>query len=169
MSTMRRLWVPVLAALLVAMLIGPGVVTAAESRATTGKIMIPAASFIPTTGYWDYTNNGSVLYMNSGSGTFTAPLVFPVPEVNIRKIILYAYDNTGAGALCVILYRASAPTGGKLTLGQDCTTDSRANPQVISTTAISPRRVNTALVGPYLWVSIPDGTAFYGVSVLYSY
>ncbi|MFH1329360.1 MAG: hypothetical protein ABIJ48_01680 [Actinomycetota bacterium] len=169
MSTMRRLWVPVLAALLVAALIGPGVVSAAEPRATTGKIMIPAAAFIPTDDNHDYSNNGASLWTISASGNFTAPLTFPVPVVNIRKIVLYAYDNTGAGPLCARVYRASPPTAGQLHLGFVCTTDSPVSPQVVSTTAISPRRVNTAVTGPYLWVSIADGTTFLGVSVLYSY
>ncbi|MFH1329359.1 MAG: hypothetical protein ABIJ48_01675 [Actinomycetota bacterium] len=169
MSTMRRLWVPVLAALLVAVLIGPGVVTAAEPRATTGKIMIPTASFTPTTDNLDYSNLGLMLYMNSGSGRFLAPLVFPVQEVNIRKIVLYAYDYSGTGQVCATVFRASPPTAGQLNLGGVCTTDSTADPQTPSTSVISPRRVNTAVTGPYLWVSIDSGLVFYGVSVLYNY
>ena len=169
MSTMRRLWVPVLAALLVALLVGPGVVTAAEPRATGGKIMIPAAAFIPTSDNWDYANNGSTLYTISGSGGFTAPLVFPVPVVKIKKIILYAYDNSGAGQVCATLYRSSPPIANELSLGSVCTSDSTARPQAPSTTAISPRQVNTAVTAPYLWINIDSGTQVYGVSVLYSY
>ncbi|MFH1331642.1 MAG: hypothetical protein ABIJ48_13510, partial [Actinomycetota bacterium] len=156
-------------ALLVAMLIGPGVVTAAEPRATTGKIMIPAAAFIPTNDNWNYANNGSMLFTVSGSGIFTAPLTFPVPVVNIRRITLYAWDNSGTGQVCATVYRAYPPTAGQLNLGGVCTGDSTAVPQVVSTTVISPRRVNTAVTGPYLNVYIADGTTFYGVSVLYSH
>ena len=164
----RRLRVPLLVALLVAMLVGPGVVTAAEPRATGGKVMIPAAAFSPTNDNWDYYNNGYALNTVSGYGEFTAPLVFPVPVVKIKKIILYAYDND-AGQVCATVYRASPPTAIELWLGQACTTDSTANPQVVSTTAISPRQVNTAVTGPYLWVTTNPGMQFYGVSVLYSY
>ncbi|MFH1331641.1 MAG: hypothetical protein ABIJ48_13505 [Actinomycetota bacterium] len=169
MSTMRRLWVPLLAALLVAVLIGPGVVTAAEPRATTGKIMIPAAAFVPTSDNWDYINHGYFLTMDSGSGVFNAPLVFPVPVVNIRKVILYAYDNSGTGQVCAWVYRASPPTASVVQQDSVCTSDSTANPQVVRTTAISPRRVNTAVTGPYLTVTLHPGTFLFGVSVLYSY
>ncbi|MFH1329772.1 MAG: hypothetical protein ABIJ48_03835 [Actinomycetota bacterium] len=173
MTASRRLWVPVLVGLLVAVLLGvPGsgdqAQAALESRAG-GKIMIPAAAFIPNSDNWDFDNSGYYLEMSSGNGVFTAPLLFPVPVVNIKKIILYAYDNSGTGQVYAAVYRASPPTSNEIHLGSVWTTDSTANPQVVSTSAISPRRVNTALVGPYLWVTIGPGTRFFGVSVLYSY
>ena len=172
MTLTRKFTTPLLAGLLVAALLGmsrggDSAIAAPQAR-TGGKIMIPAAAFIPTTDNWDYANNGSTLYTISSGGGFTAPLVFPVPVVKIKKIILYAYDNS-TGEVCATLYRSSPPIANELWLGNVCTTDSTANPQVVSTTAISPRQVNTAVTGPYLWVSIGDGTNLYGVSVLYSY
>jgi hypothetical protein len=47
---------------------------------------------------------------------------------------------------------------------------SQTDPQVFSTTAISPRLVKTANHGSYLWLLVPDGdTRLYGVRVTYSY
>jgi len=170
MSMIRKWWLPLLVAALVAVLIGPSAVTAAEPRAVTGKLMIPAASFIPNSDNLDYGNSGYYLSFNSGSGTFTAPLVFPVQTVRIKKITLYAYDN-GAGHVYAGLYRASPPGGDEINLGSVITVDSGTDPQTRSTTAISPRQVNTAVAAPYLWVTLtaPGSLRLYGVAVLYSY
>jgi hypothetical protein len=172
MARTNRIWIPVLVGSLVAVLLGPtggGAAAAAEPRVTTTSIMIPAAAFIPTYNS-DYFSMGSYLSMASGSGSFTVPLSFPVPIVNIKKITVYAYDNTGAASVCVSLYRAR-PTGASEDFaGEVCTADSAAVPQAVYTTTIYPSRVNTAFHAPYLWVVIsgPD-VKLYGVKVNYSY
>jgi len=170
MFTIRRLWLPLLVAALVAVLIGPSTVTAAEPRAVTGKLMIPAASFIPNSDGVDYDNSGYYLSLGSGSGSFTAPLVFPVQTVRIKKITLYAYDN-GMGNVYAGLYRASPPGGDEINLGSVITVDSSADPQTASTTVVNPRQVNTAVAAPYLWVTLtaPGSLRLYGMAVLYSY
>jgi len=106
------------AALVVAMLAAvPGnsdqAMAAKEPRATFGKVMVPAAAFIPTSDDWDYSSEGYFLKTLSGIGSFTAPLSFPVPVVRIRKITLYALDNTAGGSVCVELYRADPRTAGE--------------------------------------------------------
>ncbi len=171
MTRTNRLWIPVLVGLLVAALLGPtggGAVTAAEPRIATGSIMIPAAAFIPTYNS-DYFSMGSYLAVASGSGSFTAPLSFPVPIVNIKKITAYAYDNSGGASVCVSLYRARPIDASEDYAGQVCTVNASA-PQYASTTVISPRRVNTAFHAPYLWVVLsgPD-VNLYGVKIAYSY
>jgi len=169
MTRMRRLWVPVLVGLLVAVLLGPAGVTATEPRVTTASIMIPASAFSPTMDDLDYENRGFRLQVTSASGAFFAPLSFPVPVVNIKKITLYAYDNDGLKEVCVTLYRARPADAAEDTTGQVCTLDGSA-PQYASTTLISPRRVTTASQGAYLWVSIGGpGLWLYGVKVNYSY
>jgi len=168
---MKKLWVP----LLVAVLMGPAgsAVTAAEPRVTTQSIMIPAAAFAPSADTFAYLNNGWM--MKGTSGVFVAPLHFPAPAVNIRKLTIYAYDHVSSGGqitdVCAYLGR-SVPAAADVTMqGQVCTFGtSDTDPQVFSTTAISPRRANTAVHGSYLWVLIPAGDArFYGVKVTYSY
>lgn len=172
MATIRRMWVPALLAALVVGLIGPSVVSAVEPRATTKKVMIPAAAFIATTDQWDYSNNGVNLSMMSGSGNFTAPIPFNVPasRVSIKKIVLYAYDDDGGDTVCVYLYRAEPTLAMESFSGQVCTSDSNLTPQAIETSAIYPRLVNTGLHGAYLWVNL-SGTSviFYGAVVSYSY
>jgi len=171
MARTNRLWIPVLVGLLVAALAGPtagGAATAVEPRITTASIMIPAGAFIPTENS-DYFNYGEYLAVASGSGSFTAPLSFPVPIVNIKKITAYAYDNSGGASVCVSLYRARPIDASEDYTGQVCTVDASA-PQYATTTVIDPRRANTAFHAPYLWVVISGPTVeLYGVKINYSY
>jgi hypothetical protein len=172
MARMNRVWFPLLVGLLVAGLlgVGGGGAVAAEPRVTTASIMIPAAAFIPAEDGYDYTNNGMDLYVTSGYGVFTYALPFPVPVVNIKKITLYGYDNTGAADVCVTLYRARPVDFSEDNAGQVCTTVSATAPQAVYTTTIDPRRVTTASQGAYLWVSLNGpGVTLYGVKVNYSY
>jgi hypothetical protein len=171
----KKLWVVLLVALLVGTLTGSvgGLVGATEPRLTTQSIMIPAAAFIPSADTFEYLNNGWLI--ESAPGAFVAPLHFPVPEVAIRKVTLYAYDHVSTGGqiidVCVYLARSAPASAAVITQGEVCTFGSSAtDPQIFSTTAISPRSVNTAVHGSYLWVVTPDGdTRFYGVKVTYSY
>lgn len=172
----RRLWVPALVGLLVAGLLGSdggaGAVAAGGARVTTGKIMIPAAAFTPTDETWDYYNTGSHLRMLAGGGSFLAVIPFPVPEASIRRITLYAYDETNGSDICVQILRSS-PAAGDFTAvaGQVCTSGtSPTNPQVQYTTGISPRAMNTERQGPFLFLSITGpGPKFYGVQVSFGY
>ena len=172
MARTRRLWIPVLVGLLVggALGVGGGGAVAAEPRITTASIMIPAAAFIPDLDDCDYDNGGYSLEVTSGTCGFIAPLSFPVPVVNIKKITLYAYDNDDSSQVCVKLYRARpADASQDSTGGSLCTLDASA-PQAPYKTAINPRRVNTASQGAYLWVRLYSPTvALYGVKVTYSY
>ena len=169
----RRRWIPVLVALLVAVLLGPaggGAVTAVEPRTVTASIMIPAAALVPITDGYDYVNNGYDLYVGSDHGYFTAPVLFPVPLVSIRRITLYAWDDSADAYICVWLYRATPAAAGEGSQGQACTTNSAADPQAPYGTATRPRQVNTAFHGSYLWVRISaPGVRLYGVKVTYAY
>ena len=116
----RRLWVPLLVAVLVAGVlgVGGGGAVAVEPRVTTRSIMIPAGAFIPTEDDNDYMSNGIALSVESGVGRFTAPILVPVPVVNIKKITLYAYDNDAADTLCVYMYRAAPGTADEVGMGR---------------------------------------------------
>jgi len=162
------------AGLLVAALLGiPGdsdQAVAKEPRATIGRIMVPASAFTPTRDDWDYQNLGWELRaFGVTSRFFTAALWFPESVVTIRKITLIAYDATASASACVNLYRAQPLTGDESLMGSMCTADSPDNPQKVATTAISPRRVNTAVHGPYLWLAVGQGVYVYGVQVVYTY
>jgi len=172
MVRMKRLWVPVLVGLLVAGVlgVGGGGAVAVEPRLTTASIMIPAAAFIPTTDNWDYSTGGNYLAVSGGNSGFSAPVSFPVPVVSIKKITLYAYDNTNLSAVCASPYRANPAAATQVLQGIICTSGaSTLDPQVLITTAISPRRVNTAIHGAQLWVDLGPGTKFYGVKVTYTH
>jgi hypothetical protein len=176
--TSRRLWVPVLAALvgalLAVMLVGPlgarGNAGAVEPRTTNRTITIPAGAFSPTDETYAFTNYGSQLWVDSGGGNFAAPLFFEAAEVTIRKITLYAYDN-GLGEVCVTLYRTIPATGGEAEMGQACSTSADVTVRAFTQTTLSPRRI-TGAYGPYLWLDLPgDDTMyrFYAVRITYSY
>ena len=168
----RRLWVPVLAGLLVAGLLGAGGggAAAAEPRAATASIMIPAAAFTPAGSGIHYVSSGATLALDSGQGGFAAPLSFPAPVVNIKKITLYAYDYTASALISAGVYRSRPSDGEDDYAGSIATVDSPADPQVVSLTAISPRRVTTATHGPFLWIWFTgSGVRLYGVKVTYTY
>lgn len=165
MALTRRLWAPVLVGLLVAGLLGPAAGTAVEPRTVTASIMVPVAAFTPSGDNWDYDNYGDSLVMGTGPGAFAAPLSFPVPEVSIKRITLYAQRG-----ICVHLFRARPAAGVAEHTGTACTADDTSATQTVYTTTISPRQVNTAFHSPYLWVyfSAPN-VVFYGVKVTYTY
>jgi hypothetical protein len=172
MGRIRLLSTAVLLALLVALSLSlpgeRGQAGAAEPRTVTGNIMVPAAAFAPTAEDGDFSNNGFVL----GAGEFVnlvAPLSFPVQTVNILKMTLYAQDTSAPGDICVRLFYAYPPGGGAAWAGEVCTANNPANPQAVSSTAISPHRVNTAVRGPFLWAMVHPGTGLYGVKITYSY
>jgi hypothetical protein len=168
MSRIHRLSIPMMLAALVAVLIGPSMVTATAAASVTERVMIPAAAFIPTTDGWDYNNNGYYLDMSSGSGNFAAPLTFPAQQVRMTRITLYAWDN-GTGQACATLYRAEPTEADESNQGQVCTTDSSADPQKVSTGTQFPRFANTGMQMPYLWVSLSGDATLYGVAVTYTY
>jgi len=174
MTRTRILSTALLLALLVAVLLSlpgeGGQAGAVEPRVATGKIMIPAAAFIPAASWMSYT--GGAFLMTPDTASFFAPLAFPVPVVNIQGITVYATDLQPDDSVCVYLYRSSPIHGreGIRFQGQACTADSSADPQAVSNLRrISPTLVNTAVHGSYLWASVTGGSFMYGVQVTYSY
>ncbi len=160
-----------LVALLIAVLLGSvgGVVTAAEPRLITASIMVPAGAFIPVRTTDAYQNAGTLLWTDAG-GDFLAPITFPVPIVNIRRITLYSLDTGSAGEVCVGLYRTRPRQGSEETAAFGlCSTDSLNDPGVGYTTEIAPRRVNTATQSAMLSVSMFGEVGLRGVKVTYTY
>lgn len=181
MSTIRRLWMPVLVAALVGalgavVLIGPlgageQAQAVVEPRTTvTRTITIPAAAFSPMDDNTDFFNNSASLITVSGSGEFIAPIFFEAPEVIIRKLTLFAYDGGGAD-VCVKLLRIPPLTADGELMGEACSTGAAFGVRSFTQTSLSPRRI-TGGYGPALWLSLPgnsSGWAFYGVRIIYSY
>ena len=177
MRLRKRLWAVLLVGVLVAgLLVGFGdgdEAVAKQPRATYDRIMISAAAFVPATDSADYTNYGDYLRVSNGVRGFTAPLSFPVPVVNIRRITFFAYDATWSDEVCVNLHRSSPAAGTAVPAGGRCTRNRTALPQKVGIPDLSPRRVNTAVHGSYLFLSMegkpPSGSFFWGVEVLYSH
>jgi hypothetical protein len=86
-------------------------------------LMIPPAAFSASSDNIDYFNSGSNLEINSGNGSFVAPVYLP-PGANIRLIKLFAYDVNVINNLCAFLYESNPKTGGKTKLKEVCTTGS---------------------------------------------
>ena len=149
---------------------------AADPRTmVTRTITVPAAAFAPATDNFDYSNYGHRLVSNSGSARFSAPLYFEAPTVIVRRLTLYAYDNSMAGDLCVTLYRTIPSIGSETSMGEVCSTDAFLDdPRVFVQRTLDYRTI-TGAYGPYLYLNIPGplsgavGYAFYDVKVTYSY
>nr|MCU0280548.1 hypothetical protein [Acidimicrobiia bacterium] len=158
--------------LLVAVLVGPGMAAGAGPRTTVVEsIMIHNTEFSPFDSNQDYSA-GQRLETYGGTGRFTAPIPLPATVVSIRRITLYAYDNSANADVSLSLYR-SAPAQGDafVELGGVATVGAvETDPQVQYTTAISPRTVDRSRFSLFLWLRVPEpGLKVYGVKVTYSY
>ena len=173
MARIRMLSTALLLALLVTVALSVpgdgGQAAAVEPRTVTASLMIPAAAFTPTNSNFGYAFTNRELVATGGFAYFVAPLTFPVPVVDIQRLTLYAFDNGAGASVAVDLYRTE-PAGATFRYtGGVFTADSPNDPQVVSSTAFNPRRVNTALHGAYLRLYLVPGLMFYGVKVQYSY
>ena len=149
----------------------PQAVAAAEPRLTTRTVTIPAVAFAPTNDAVDYYRRGTELRIESGSGTFTAPLSFEVPVVTIRKVTFCAVD-AGSGNLILGLYRDQPAAEQTLQLGEVYTTGSSWSMQVVTLSNLSSRRITGAygaFLSVYLPGTYPNGYKFIGAKVTCSY
>ena len=142
---------------------------APEPRTTTYRMVVPAAAFIPAYPDFGYVQGGEYLSSLTSFAAFIAPIQFPYPVVTIKAITLYAYDN-GSQDFILHLGRTRPATGtGAITAILKSTGQSATDPRAFTTTAISPRVINSASHGAYLALFPPPGTAykFYGVTIRY--
>jgi hypothetical protein len=172
----RMLSTALLLALLVAVLLSvPGEgeqAGAVEPRTVTARIMIPAAAF------YDEAHDGDFLSVSWTNYTtvFLAPVEFPVQQVTVRGITMYAADrDSTASKICASLYRTRPAQGSNGTKVQSsvCTTENDADPQIVANRLrISDGAVNTAVNGSYLRVTfgpVIGGLKLYGVQITYAY
>lgn len=169
MAWLRRALTPVLVGLLALVLVGaPGAAGRAERQTVVGRIMIPAAAFVPVDGDngWSSPDGNRLM----GEGKFRAPVEFPVPSVNVRRITLYASDWSAVMNVCAHLFRSTPATGAFVETGFTCTQyPSPGDPQATFTTDISPRRVDTRVHGSFVVVHLYSSLSLYGVQVVYAY
>lgn len=142
-----------------------------EPRATvTRTITVPAGGFGTIDEAQDFLNEGNVLYMQVGSGYFTAPLFFEAPVVTVKRVTLYAYDS-GTADICVTLVRTTPPNHGHQHMGKACSSGSSDSDGAFPESDLTYRRI-TGAYGPYLWLYLP-GTygdyRFYGAKITYTY
>lgn len=174
--TTKRFLVPALVGLLVAGILGlGGGAGAVEPRLAIARtITIPAAAFHPASDDTDFYNYSERLSTTTGSGTFLAPLFFEAPEVNIRRITLFARDD-GPASVCVYLLRSNpaTPGGGGQEMSRVCSAGTSAEYPVAFTQKTFNYRKVTGAYGPSLLVSLPgpasEDYAFFGVRIVYAY
>jgi len=176
MASVRNAARPLVAALLAVAMIGPlswrgAEVTAAEPRATTRTVTIPASAFNPMSDIIPYSRGVGCLETRSGSGAFLAPVFFEAPVVSIRKVVFYVID-AGPGSIQMELIRTQPAEQKTISLGSVLSSGSSFSMQVITLSELSARRVSGAY-GATLSVYLPapsrDGYLFLGAKVTYSY
>jgi hypothetical protein len=175
----RRLWAPLLAVLLVAVIVGPGTVTATEPRVTTRTITIPPAAFQPSLGdrwlnqgYTLDTHPAETLSPAGPAQVFQAALSFEEPAVTIRKITLIAYDSNEPGFIGLRLWRVNPLADDQDLMGEVVSTGTGTLVRSFTLTDLPIRRI-TGAHGPYLELWIADysetGLSFKGARITYSY
>jgi hypothetical protein len=103
--------------------------SAAPRSAVVAKyLMIPSAAFSVTEDGYDYFNLGAAVYLQSGGGSFVAPVYLP-PGARIRSIKLFAYDTRANFNLCAVLYETHPKYGSQIQRGEVCTTGTIGNQQ----------------------------------------
>ena len=158
MSKFKKSW---MAALVGAILLGTlaGVVWARprdrpEAQDITRKITVPGAFFRPVEEGMDWYNDGRYIRMDSGDGTFAAPVVFPcLPSVTVERLILYADDTHGTYDACAYLYRTRPHIGDEAVMGEACSSGTTTGVQPFIDSSISPNVVWPAH-GVYIWLRI---------------
>jgi hypothetical protein len=183
----RRLWVPLLAVLLVAVIVGPGTVTATEPRVTTRTVTIPAAAFQPSYGQIPYYSNWGHKLTTGNAELFVAPLSFEAPVVYVKRITLVAYDNLPDdistsiyfpginqafhhGTTCAFVERATPMSDSFEFMGGVCSDGMGTLVREFTQRTFDVRRI-TGAYGPYLllWVGGSFDISFNAVKITYTY
>ena len=128
---------------------------------------VPAANFHPIDDGTDWSNSGYRIYMNSGTGSFTTPVEFPGSgPVVVKKVILYAWDNSTGASADVTFYKARPETGSEVDLATVQGGLNAASIRAFSSTTITYAKIQR-IHGPDLWLNT-DGSSVlsvYGVKI----
>ena len=122
MSRVNKSWMAVVAAtLLLGML--AGVVWARpqnrpQAQDITRKVTLTGGDFIPADDTYDWFNQGGHVRCDSGSCSYTAPVVFPcLPSVTVERIKLHVNDANASAWAAASLWRAYPPNGVDVQMG----------------------------------------------------
>jgi hypothetical protein len=131
-------------------------------------ITVPAASFIPNKESLDYTNSGYSLTTDTGTSKFTATVPFPFPSVTVKRMTLYAHDNS-TQHVCLWMYRAAPSAGTEVPMANVCSSGASTTiPRAFTDTSIVAPLVQ-GYTSAYLWLELPAGSMnFYGVTIKYT-
>ena len=167
----KKLWIAVLLAmLLVASLAGEAGARERTAVSAWEYVTVPAAWFHPTEDGTDWSNAGHRIYVNSGTGSFIAPVMFPGSRpVIVKKVILYAYDNNAGANVPVTLYKTNPYAGTDVDIAYaQSALNSSVNPRVFSDVTITYAKIQRTQ-GAHLWLDINGSTdlAVYGVKIVY--
>lgn len=141
-----------------------------EARASVHTLVVPAAAFVPAYEGFEYVNGGDELSTLNGFAGFIAAVHFPYPEVTIKRVTLYAYDNGGDDFILNVGRSRPATGVGAIIATVHSSGQSTADSRAFTTAAVSPRVVNSAYHGVYLALFPPAGPSyqFYGVVIRYA-
>ncbi len=80
-----------------------------QATGTLHTLCITTAAFVPQQDGVDWFNDGNRLFVNSGSGTFLAPVFLP-QGAKVTKMVVVGFDNNPAASYQIQLTRAIATT-----------------------------------------------------------
>jgi len=139
-----------------------------QDQDITRKVTIPAGFFIPYEDGLNWHNDGGYIRMDTGSGIFTAPVVFPcLPSVTVESLTLYAKDHNPTYDAHVRIYRSRPPKGTEVEMGHIFTGGTTTDVGTFTDGSISPDVVWPSH-GVYLWLNV-DGPAIYVYGVRIEY
>jgi hypothetical protein len=179
MKTIKRLWMPaVLGVLLVAALVG---VAAARPNArplgqTWRVLAVTPHACVPDEESMDWNFGLGLLECDTAPCRFYCAIDFPaageqaVGAVSVKRLTLFAFDNTDAGAAVDgVLHKAYGPTGGNQKMAEASTADSTADPQTVMDTSIDYNPIYRTQA-PYLLIRL-EHVSFkvYGLHIHYTW
>jgi hypothetical protein len=171
MKKIKKSWIAVVTgALLLGTLVG--VVWARpndrpEAQDITRKVTLGGANFIPSEDYQDWGNRGDFATCDSGTCTYTAPVVFPcLPSVTVERIKLHVRDFNGGASVTASLRRTNPATGAEREMGSATSGNTGDSIQTFTSDPIN--QVVWPSQGAYIQLDFGDKYILvYGVTVEY--
>ena len=162
MRKLKRLWSPLLLGVLLMATLA-GVATATPNARPLGQawrvLTVPSADCIPSDADEDWSSSAPQIWCETGGCMWHCVVHFPaageqaVGAVNVKRVTMYAYDNSG-GQATFYLWKTYLPNAGsEKIMAQGTTVDSIAIPQTVMDTSIEYNPVYRSQA-PVMWVTI---------------